>query len=78
MLALAAPLVAFLWMRPAPPAAAAAFVPLLLVAASLVLVFSALTVEVDAAAIRRRFGIGVVRKRVPLGEVRGWRATPGT
>jgi hypothetical protein len=73
VLALAAPLVAFLWMRLAPLAAAAAFVPLLLVAASLVLVFSALTVEVDADAIRLRFGIGLVRKRIPLGEVTGWR-----
>jgi hypothetical protein len=55
-------------------AMAAARVPLLAVAALLLLVFSALTVEVDAEAIRLRFGIGLVRKRVPLADVRAWRA----
>jgi len=45
----------------------------LLVTALLVLVFGALTVEVDAEAIRLRFGIGIVRKRIPLAEVKGWR-----
>ena len=37
------------------------------------IVFGALTVEVDAEAIRLRFGIGLVRKRIPIGDVKGWR-----
>ena len=45
----------------------------MLVTALTVLVFSALTVEVDAEAIRLRFGIGLVRKRIPLAEVKAWR-----
>jgi hypothetical protein len=44
----------------------------LLVAALLVIVFGALTVEVDAEAIRLRFGIGLVRKSIPIGEVMAW------
>ena len=47
--------------------------PLLIVGALLLLVFSVLTVEVDAEAIRLRFGIGLVRKRIPLAEVKAWR-----
>jgi hypothetical protein len=54
-------------------ARAAASVPLLLVAALLLLVFSALTVEVDRDAIHLRFGIGLVRKHIPLRDVKGWR-----
>jgi hypothetical protein len=73
LVAMAAVLV-FVWARLPPEVAAAARFPLLLVAALLLLVFSALTVEVDAEAIRLRFGIGLVRKRVPLVEVKAWRA----
>jgi hypothetical protein len=47
--------------------------PLLLVVALGVLVFAALTVEVDGLAVRLRFGLGLVRKRIPLHDVRGWR-----
>jgi hypothetical protein len=47
--------------------------PLFLVVAILVLFFGALTVEVGADALRLRFGIGLVRKRIPLGDVVAWR-----
>jgi hypothetical protein len=73
ILGLAAAILAFVWSRLPPEAAAAALFPVLLVTALLVLVFGALTVEVDAEAIRLRFGIGIVRKRIPLAEVKGWR-----
>jgi hypothetical protein len=48
--------------------------PLLVVLALVVLLFSTLTVEVDGEAIRLRFGIGLVRKRIGLAEVRAWQA----
>ena len=73
VLVAAGAVLAFVWATLPPEAAAAARFPLLLVAALLVLVFSALTVEVDEDAIRLRFGIGLVRKRIPLAEVKGWR-----
>ena len=37
------------------------------------LLFGSLTVEVDGEAIRARFGIGLIRKRIPLDAVRSWR-----
>ena len=73
ILGVTAAILAFVWSRLPPEVAAAAGFPLLLVTALILLVFSALTVEVDAEAIRLRFGIGLVRKRIPLAEVRGWR-----
>ena len=73
VLVAAGAVLAFVWATLPPEAAVAARVPLLLVVALLALVFSALTVEVDAEAIRLRFGIGVVRKRILLVEVKGWR-----
>lgn len=47
--------------------------PLLLLVALVALLFGALAVEVDAEAVRLRFGIGLVRKRIPLGDVKAWR-----
>jgi hypothetical protein len=41
--------------------------------ALVLLVFSALTVEVDRDAIRLRFGIGLVRRTIALARVRSWR-----
>ena len=73
ILGVVAAILAFVWSRLPPEAAAAASFPLLLVSVLTLLVFSALTVEVDAEAIRLRFGIGLVRKRIPLAEVRSWR-----
>jgi len=73
MLGAAAAAVALGWAGLPPAAAAAARVPLLLIAAFLVLFFGTLTVEVDEEAIRLRFGIGLVRKRIPLRDVQGWR-----
>ena len=67
--------VAFLGLNSLPPEAAGATrAPLLVLAALVLLLFCALTVEVDPEAIRVRFGIGLIQKRIPLGEVAGWRA----
>jgi hypothetical protein len=73
ILAALAAVFALVWVRLPPEAAVAARFPLLLVAALLLLVFSSLTVEVDDDALRMRFGVGLVRKRIPLAEVRAWR-----
>ncbi len=54
--------------------ATAAIGPLVVVSAILVLGFSALSVEIDGEAIRLRFGIGLIRKRIPLAEVKAWEA----
>ena len=48
-------------------------VPLALLGLVLLL-FLALTVEVDLESVRVWFGPGVIRKRIPLGEIRSWRA----
>ncbi len=48
--------------------------PLLAVLAVLLLLFATLTVEIDKEAIRVRFGVGLIRKRFELAEVRGWEA----
>jgi hypothetical protein len=61
------------WRLPAEAWPVARF-PLLFVAAILLLGFSALAVEVDGEAVRLRFGAGLVRRRVPLADVSGWRA----
>jgi hypothetical protein len=73
ILAALAVIFAFIWVRLPPEAALAARFPLLLVAVLLLFVFSVLTVEVDEDSIRLRFGIGLVRKRIPLAEVKAWR-----
>jgi len=73
ILGFAAAFVALVWPGLPPEAAAAARVPLLLVVALLVFVFGTLTVEVAQDAIRLRFGVGLVRKRIPLQDVRSWR-----
>jgi hypothetical protein len=73
ILGVIAAILAFVWSRLPTEVAAAAGFPLLLVAALTLLVFSALTVEVDAETIGLRFGIGLVRKRIPLAEVKAWR-----
>jgi hypothetical protein len=48
--------------------------PLIVVLTLVALLFSTLTVEVDDQAIRLRFGIGLVRKRIGLAEVRSWQS----
>jgi hypothetical protein len=74
ILALLAALALFFWRGLPREAAAAARLPFLVVAAVLLLGFSVLTVEVDGEAIRLRFGIGLVRKRIALADVSAWRA----
>lgn len=43
------------------------------IAAAVLVVFGWLTVEVDAGSILLRFGIGLVRKRLALRDVKSWR-----
>jgi hypothetical protein len=47
--------------------------PMLVIAAAIALLFGTLTVEVDHEAIRLRFGIGVIRKTIPLRDVQACR-----
>jgi hypothetical protein len=48
--------------------------PMLVIAAAVALLFGTLTVEVGHAALRLRFGIGLIRKRIALGQVQAWSA----
>jgi hypothetical protein len=48
--------------------------PLLAILVVALLLFSTLTVEVDKEALRLRFGVGLIRKRFDLAEIRGWEA----
>jgi hypothetical protein len=73
MLVAAAAVVALGWAVAPREAAAAAWLLMLPVAALLVFGFGTLTVEVSGEAIRLRFGIGLIRKRIPLRDVRSWR-----
>jgi len=73
MIVAAAAAVALGWGAFPPEAAVAVRVPLLLVAALLLFVFGTLTVEVSEDAIRLWFGVGLVRKRIALRDVRSWR-----
>jgi hypothetical protein len=73
MLVAAAAAVALGWGALPAEAPVAARLPLLLVAALILILFGTLTVEVAEDAIHLRFGIGLVRKRIPLPEVRSWR-----
>jgi hypothetical protein len=54
-------------------AALLALPPIAVLCGLVVLLFGALTVEVDREAIRLRFGLGLIRKTVPLARVRSWR-----
>jgi hypothetical protein len=48
-------------------------VPMLVIGAAVALLFGTLNVEVDHEAVRLRFGVGLIRKRIPLADVRAWR-----
>jgi hypothetical protein len=60
---------ALLWAQ-----AQAALVLVVLGVAILLLLFATMTVIVDDSAVQARFGIGIVRKRVPLDRIRACRA----
>jgi len=47
--------------------------PMLVIAALVAILFGALTVEVDHEAVRLRFGVGLIRKRIPLRDVQASR-----
>ena len=69
ILGVAAAVVALGWAMPE----GAPLAPMLVIAALVALLFGALTVEVDHEAIRLRFGVGLIRKRIPLRDVQAWR-----
>ncbi|HSD28721.1 MAG TPA: hypothetical protein VLL75_15570, partial [Vicinamibacteria bacterium] len=69
-LGVAAAVVALAWAT-APEGAPVA--PMLVIAALIALVFGVLTVEVDHVAVRLRFGVGLIRKRILLRDVQAWR-----
>jgi len=73
MLVAAAAAVALGWGTLPPEAAVAARIPLLLIVALLLFGFGTLTVEVSEDAIRLWFGIGLIRRRILLRDVRSWR-----
>ncbi|HEX9185644.1 MAG TPA: hypothetical protein VGB87_01145 [Vicinamibacteria bacterium] len=58
---------------PGPPETPSS-VPILAILALVAALFATLTVEVDEGAVRLRFGVGLVRKRIPLAEVGAWEA----
>jgi hypothetical protein len=47
--------------------------PMFAIAAAVALFFGALTVEVDDEAVRLRFGVGLIRRRILLRDVQAWR-----
>jgi len=69
-LGVAAALVAFWW---ATGPRGVPLAPMLVLAALIALLFGALTVQVDHEAVCLRFGVGLVRKRIPLREVQACR-----
>ncbi len=60
-----------LWWASVPEGAPLA--PALILAVLIAVLFGALTVEVDHEAIRLRFGVGPIRKRIPLRDVQACR-----
>jgi hypothetical protein len=70
ILGVAATVVALAWAT-VPEGAPVA--PMLAIAAIIALLFGTLTVEVDHEAVRLRFGVGLIRKRIALRDVRAWR-----
>jgi hypothetical protein len=73
MLVSAAALVALGFVLLPAQAPTGARVPFLLIAGFLALVFGTLTVEVDEEVVRLRYGIGVIRKTIPLPDVQACR-----
>jgi hypothetical protein len=65
---------AFIHFRlPGPPETPSS-VPILAILALVAALFATLTVEVDEEAVRLRFGVGLLRKRIPLASVGAWEA----
>lgn len=73
ILGVAAALAAFSGVVLPADAPAGAHVPFFLIAAFMVLVFGTLRVEVDHEAVRLRYGVGLVRKTIPLAGVQACR-----
>lgn len=71
ILGVAAAVVALGWST-LPPGAPGT--PMLVIASLIVLLFGTLAVEVDHEAVRLRFGVGLIRKRIPLRDVQSWGA----
>jgi hypothetical protein len=73
ILGVMAAIAAFVMVRLPGPLSTPSLIPVAVLALVAVL-FATLTVEVDGEDIRLRFGIGLLRKRIPLAEVGGWEA----
>jgi hypothetical protein len=73
MLVSGAALVALGWVLLPAQAPAGARVPFFLIAAFLALLFGTLTVEVDQDAVRLHYGVGLIRKTIPLLDVQACR-----
>jgi hypothetical protein len=56
-----------------PRESAVALAPVAVVSGLVLLLFGVLTVTVNREAVRLRFGVGLIRKTVPLTQVRSWR-----
>jgi len=72
-LGFAVALVVLGWVMPPPQAPAMARLPFYAIAAFMALFFGTLTVEVDHEAVRLRFGVGLIRKTIPLADVQACR-----
>ncbi len=73
-LGVVAAIAAFIFYRLPGPPATPSLVPVLVILALVASLFATLTVEVDREAIRLHFGVGLVRKRIPLAQVSAWQA----
>jgi hypothetical protein len=74
ILGVVAAIAAFIFYRLPGPPATPSLVPVLVILALVASLFATLTVQVDREAIRLHFGVGLVRKRIPLAQVSAWRA----
>jgi hypothetical protein len=74
ILGVMAALAAFIMIQLPGPTATPSRIPILAVLGLVALLFSTLAVEVDGETIRLRFGVGLIRKRIGLAEVRAWQA----
>jgi len=73
VLGFAAALVVLGWVMLPPQAPAPARLPFFAIAAFMALFFGTLTVEVDHEVVRLRFGVGLIRKTIPLVDVQACR-----
>jgi len=74
ILGVVAVMAAFIFYSLTGPPATPSRVPVLVILALVASLFATLTVEVDREAVRLHFGVGLVRKSIPLAHVSAWQA----